>query len=262
MPQQFMTIKTLGLTSRARLQCVLETVGPSKGLVLDAGCGSGEFTVSLQLRGVEVVGLDKDTTKLEPLSAALRSIGESHHLVAADASKLPFRNSSFRSVYCMEVINMLEKDEDALTEFVRVLERNGTCTLSVPYEGYPAIYDPFNRFLEMVGLGHCQLGIWSPGVKRLYSSTELLLRLRRLGLNPVRLDFIGKWLIPVLENFFFLLLYYKVLASKFRMRFAFRSGWVNSAMFSAISRLLDNILRLDRMPNLHGTHFIVRTRKS
>ena len=65
MPQQFMTIKTLGLTSRARLQYILENAGPPKGLVLDAGCGSGEFTVSLQLRGFEVVGLDKDTTQLE-----------------------------------------------------------------------------------------------------------------------------------------------------------------------------------------------------
>ena len=149
-----------------------------------------------------------------------------------------------------------------LMEFVRVLERNGTCTLSVPYEGYPVIYDPVNRFLEKIGLGHRQLGIWSPGVRRLYSSTELLLRLRRLSLNPVRLEFIGKWLIPILENYLLLLLYYKVLALKVPDTIRIQERWVNSTMFSAISKVLDSILKLDKMPNLHGTHFIIKNRKS
>ena len=260
MSQQFMTIKTFGLTSRARLQYVLENESP-RGLVLDVGCGGGEATVSLRMRGFEVVGLDKDVAQLESLSA-LRNMGEGYHLVVADASRLPFRGASFGTIYCMEVINMLESDEEALIELVRVLERNGACTISVPNADYPLIYDPLNKFLERMGLGHRLIGIWSPGVKRLYRSTDLLLRLRRLGLSPIRLDFVGKWLIPVLENYLLLLLYYNVLAAKFRMRFTFKGEGMAPGKFSAISKLLDNIVRLDSIPNLRGTHFIVKCVKS
>lgn len=261
MPPRFMTIKNCGLTSRARIKHVLENVGPPKGLVLDAGCGSGELTVSLRLRGFEVVGLDRDIILLVALNVALRRMGERCNLVAADISKLPFREASFRSVYCMEVINMLEDDEEALMEFVRILQPNGACTLSAPYEGYPVIYDPLNKFLERIGLSHRQLGIWSPGVRRLYSPSELLMKLRHLYLNPIRVDFIGKWLIPALENSFFLLFYYKVLASKFRTKFALKREGVNLAIFSAIARLLDCVLEIDNVLNVRGTHLIVETRK-
>ena len=252
----------IGLTSRARLQHVLENATLRKGLVLDAGCGAGEFVVSLQFRTLDVVGLDRDIRQLQSLSAAVRRMGQRCNLVAADVSKLPFRDSSFRAIYCMEVINMLENDEDALMEFVRVLQRDGMCTLSVPNEGYPVIYDPLNRFLEKKGLGHRQVGIWSPGVKRLYRPSELCLRLRCLGLNPVDVDYIGKWLIPILENYLSLLLYYKVLASKFRTRFAFKRDQVDSTMFNAVSKVLDSIIKLDKVLNLYGTHFIVKTKKS
>jgi SAM-dependent methyltransferase len=257
-----MTIKMIGLTSRARIQHILENLPPCKGLILDAGCGAGEFLVSLQLRSIHAIGLDRDIHQLEMLNGEMRRMGERCQLVAADLSNLPFRDSLFQAIYCMEVINMLEKDENALMEFARVLDHDGTCTLSVPYESYPAIYDPLNRFLEKRGLGHRQIGIWSPGVKRLYRPSELLPKLRRLGLNPVGLTFIGKWLIPTLENYLSLLLYYKVLASKFKTRFAFKTHQAGSVIFNTISKLLDYIIKLDKMPNLYGTHFIIEAKKS
>jgi SAM-dependent methyltransferase len=255
-----MTIKTIGLTSRARLQHVLSDISYKNGPILDAGCGAGELLVALRLRGLEVIGLDRDIEQLENLSTAVRQMGERCDLVAADISHLPFRNSSLETVYCMEVINMLENDQNALTEFARVLEPNGTCTISVPNEAYPLIYDPLNRLLKKFGLQHRQLGIWSPGVRRLYRSSDLLNRLRHLNLNPVSLAYIGKWLIPILENYISLLLYYKILASRFRTRYAFRRE-PHSPLITSISNVLDRIIQLDNMPDLAGTHIITRTEK-
>jgi SAM-dependent methyltransferase len=250
----------IGLTSRARFQCVIENPDPCKGLVLDVGCGSGELVSTLQSRFLHVIGLDKDVQHLVALNAAMRRIGESCNLVAADVSKLPFRNSSFEALYCMEVINMLDKDYDALTEFARVLKRSGTCTISVPHEGYPAIYDPINRLLMKMRLNHIQIGIWSPGVKRLYKPSELSVKLRSLGIYPVTVHYIGKWLIPILENYLCLLLYYKIFSS--HIRIASKKQEINSSMFNAVSRLLDCIIKLDQVPNLYGTHFIIKAKKS
>ena len=239
---------------------MIENPDPCKGLVLDVGCGSGELVSTLQSRFLHVIGLDKDVQHLVALNAAMRRIGESCNLVAADVSKLPFRNSSFEALYCMEVINMLDKDYDALTEFARVLKRSGTCTISVPHEGYPAIYDPINRLLMKMRLNHIQIGIWSPGVKRLYKPSELSVKLRSLGIYPVTVHYIGKWLIPILENYLCLLLYYKIFSS--HIRIASKKQEINSSMFNAVSRLLDCIIKLDQVPNLYGTHFIIKAKKS
>jgi len=257
-----MTIKTIGLTSRARLQHILNNVSSKNGLILDAGCGAGELLVALHLRGLKVIGLDRDIEQLKNLSTAVRQMGERSDLVAADICHLPFRNSSVQTVYCMEVINMLEKDDGALMEFARILERDGTCTISIPNEAYPFIYDPLNRLLTKFGIPHRQLGIWSPGVRRLYESSDLLNRLRHLNLNPVSLAYIGKWLIPVLENYMSLLLYYKVLASRFRTRYAFQKNQRHSPLITSISNMLDRIIQLDNMPDLTGTHIIVKTKKT
>ncbi|HKM49594.1 MAG TPA: class I SAM-dependent methyltransferase, partial [Candidatus Bathyarchaeia archaeon] len=119
---RLITIKMIGLTSQARFQYAIENSDPCKGFVLDVGCGSGELVNALQSRSSHVIGLDKDVQQLAALNAAMRRLGESCNLVAADVSRLPFRNSSFEALYCMEVINMLDKDYNSLTEIARVLK--------------------------------------------------------------------------------------------------------------------------------------------
>jgi 2-polyprenyl-3-methyl-5-hydroxy-6-metoxy-1,4-benzoquinol methylase len=250
----------IGLTSRARVQHIKENPVPHNGLVLDVGCGSGELVDALQWDRFHVIGLDKDAQRLVALNAAMRRIGESCNLVAADVSSLPFRNSSFGAVYCMEVINMLDQDSNALTELARVLKRNGMCTLSVPYEQYPAIYDPINRLLAKMGLTHLQIGIWSPGVKRLYKPSELSSKLRSLGINPVTIHYIGRWLIPILENYLSLLLYYEIFSSH-KNRPPSKRQEVNPSLFNAFSKVLDCIIKLDQVPNMYGTHFIIKAKK-
>ena len=262
MTQQFFTIKMLGLTSRARLRQILEDTTMSRDVVLDVGCGTGELLISLLLRGFDVIGLDVDIHQLENLNSALKQAGESCQLVAADVSKLPFRESSFGTLYCTEVIDMLHDDDDALSELARVLQPDGICTISVPNENYPIIYDPLNRLLDRMGMAHFQLGIWSPEVKQLYASSVLVHRLRCLGLNPFRLNYIGKWLVPVLENYLSLLFYYRVLAPKSRRKAAFKMYQTGSMMFAGLSKFLELVIRLDMVPSIPGTHFVISARKT
>ena len=257
----FFTIKMLGLTSRARLHQILEDAAVCRDLVLDVGCGTGELLFSLLLRGFDVIGLDVDIHQLESLNSALKQAGQNCQLVAADVSKLPFRESSFETSYCAEVIDMLHDDNDALSELARVLQRDGICTMSVPNENYPIIYDPLNRLLDRMGMAHLQLGIWSPEVKRLYESSVLLYRLRCLGLNPFRLNYIGKWLVPLLENYLSLQFYYRVLAPKSRRKAAFKMYQTGSIMFAGFSKFLELAIRLDMIPNVPGTHFVISARK-
>ncbi len=262
-PSRLITAKNLGLTSRARLQHVCESMQNPEGLVFDAGCGSGEYIVSLGLSGFETVGVDNDARQLKSLGEAIKEIGLRSHLVAADLTQVPFRDSTFRNVICMEVINTIANDEAVLSELARVLQEEGTCIISLPYSKYPVIYDPLNKLLERIGLPHRHVGIWSSAsIKRLYEPSELSKRLRNRGLNPVGITFLGRWLVPVMENNLALMLYYKVLRPKFGTRLTFAGKGIVSSVLAALCGLLDFAIRLDRLLNLHGTHFVLQASKT
>ena len=62
---------------------------------------------------------------------ALAYLGDGR-AVACDATQLPFREDSVRSVVCSEVLEHIEKDEAVLDEISRVLEPGGELVLTLP----------------------------------------------------------------------------------------------------------------------------------
>ena len=90
---------------------------PSAGLVLDVGCGSGEFTSVLAEESPgRVVGADRDPDLL----AAADCEG-----VRADAHTLPFPDDTFDVVACQALLVNLPDPARALRELVRVTRSGG-----------------------------------------------------------------------------------------------------------------------------------------
>jgi len=92
------------------------------GSVLDIGCGTGRIFQDLS----HAVGLDIELKRLR----YLRRRG--HTLVRASLNALPFKDASFRTVICSEVIEHVPKESLKLAEFYRVLKPGGTLVLSTP----------------------------------------------------------------------------------------------------------------------------------
>lgn len=88
--------------------------------VLDVGCGKGDVMRALALSSKQIVfsvGVDIYLSYIEECKKH-----RSHtQLVLADAQKLPFRDKSFETVLCVEVIEHLEKE--AGKELIRSLEQ-------------------------------------------------------------------------------------------------------------------------------------------
>jgi ubiquinone/menaquinone biosynthesis C-methylase UbiE len=83
------------------------------GRVIDVGCGEGR-----QLRPGDT-GIDVDP-------ARVRSARERSRLVAvADAHRLPFRDSTFRTALAIRMLNDAGRIDDVLTEIRRVLTADG-----------------------------------------------------------------------------------------------------------------------------------------
>ena len=106
-----------------------ETLRPRPGnRILDVGCGEGLAEVSLghlHISQIRLVGIDLVVAKV---TAALRETKAHNQRVgfaAADASRLPFIDGAFDSLFCIAVLQHIVDANAAVAEFARATARNG-----------------------------------------------------------------------------------------------------------------------------------------
>jgi SAM-dependent methyltransferase len=98
----------------------------------------------------------------------LKTIQPRGFFVAADAAHLPFKEGSFPTVICSEVLEHLPDDRQALRQMAEVMKQEGSLMLTFPHRHkYFTVDDRFVNHL------------------RRYELAEMEERLRETGLNPV-----------------------------------------------------------------------------
>ena len=100
--------------------------GKSKLKILDAGCGSGAALKYLSKFG-NVIGVDIS-------DEALRFAKKRGKVRKANVSSLPFNDSSFDVVVCLDVLfhQWIINDMKAISEFSRVLKKDGILLMREP----------------------------------------------------------------------------------------------------------------------------------
>jgi ubiquinone/menaquinone biosynthesis C-methylase UbiE len=109
---------------RIELGLVAGLAAPKRGeRALDVGCGTGTYTSWLSERGLEVTGLDRDSSML----AAARSKAPGARLVEGDATELPFADGEFDLAVATTLFCFLSPDERraAARELLRVVRPGG-----------------------------------------------------------------------------------------------------------------------------------------
>jgi 2-polyprenyl-3-methyl-5-hydroxy-6-metoxy-1,4-benzoquinol methylase len=108
---------------------IVEPLGAES--VLDAGCGEGETLARLEdVLGERVAAIDILDECVAYTKQRLPHVDASMASVYA----LPFDDSSFDLVVCLEVMEHLDRPAEALRELSRV--SRGDLVVSVPYEPY------------------------------------------------------------------------------------------------------------------------------
>ncbi|MFH1322527.1 MAG: class I SAM-dependent methyltransferase [Methanobacteriota archaeon] len=104
-----------------------------KGCLLDAGCGSGKYSIPLRMRGFDVIGVDVSPGALEMAVKGSKCRELDIKFLAADICHLPFPSSSFDVIWCYGVLQHLlsAERELAINEFRRLLRRDGILFLEV-----------------------------------------------------------------------------------------------------------------------------------
>lgn len=97
-------------------------------LVLDIGCGTGSFVMSLlSLRNTTIFSIDNSLKMLK--KALTKDKTRKAHWILSDAHQLPFRSNCFDCMYMTLVIHHFENKESALQEVYRVLKKGGSCVI-------------------------------------------------------------------------------------------------------------------------------------
>jgi ubiquinone/menaquinone biosynthesis C-methylase UbiE len=105
-----------------QLRAALDWLGDVRSrLILDLGCARGRFVRALSASGARVVGVDRSW---ELLRTALDSPGGSSFALST-ATRLPFADSIFDGVVCIEVIEHIPELGAALSEIARVMKPGG-----------------------------------------------------------------------------------------------------------------------------------------
>lgn len=103
---------------------------PKDGLVLEAGCGLGQWVGYFSSKGYRIIGIDYNA----PTISQAKSYNPSLSLAAADVRALPFQNESIDTYVSFGVIeHFIEGPDAALKEAYRVLKKGGTALITVPH---------------------------------------------------------------------------------------------------------------------------------
>ena len=94
--------------------------------VLDAGCGTGIFTLDFLIAGARVVGLDISRPMLR--FADKKTAGYPFFKVQGDTLQLPFKDNSFDKVVSITALEFIAEAKSAIDELLRVT-RPGGCVV-------------------------------------------------------------------------------------------------------------------------------------
>jgi len=115
------------------LDCANKT--KKNGLILDAGAGECQY--KKYFNNHYYIGID--------LGIGEQQWNYKNLDVICNLKKLPFKDNSFNSILCIQVLEHVDEPQIVLNEFYRVLKQNGTLYLSVP-QGWCVHQAPFDYY--------------------------------------------------------------------------------------------------------------------
>jgi SAM-dependent methyltransferase len=135
---------------------------------LDAGCGPGAYCRILRKYASEVHGLDKSPTALAIAS------GKPYDRLHEAAIEESCIDEKYDLIICMEVLEHIEKDTEALSKLAGMLQDGGIIISAVPahmflwhsndvFSGHVRRYDKetYRKLLTSAGLNIRELGYWN-----------------------------------------------------------------------------------------------------
>ncbi len=128
----------LDLHTRDRRRALRPLIREGHTKVLDAGCGNGYLALEAARKGAAVVAVSNDEEQIARNREYFSYLGVTNvrfeHLNLYDVDAL---DESFDQIFCIEVLEHLTRDADALASFRRMLNPSGQLVLCCPNKDHP-----------------------------------------------------------------------------------------------------------------------------
>ncbi len=112
------------LCDRLEKEAIFRLFKP-KGRVLDAGCGTGNYTMELVKQGVQVVGMDSSVDMTLFAKRKSEKKGFKVNFVVGKGEAMPFKSNIFDSALGITTLCFVSEPEKMLNEVKRVLKEGG-----------------------------------------------------------------------------------------------------------------------------------------
>lgn len=140
-----------GLPDGERVAAVLADLAcPPGGLVLDAGCGTGNWSAALALAGCRVRGVDLAPEMIAGAQLVAREHGlgpDRASFGVGDVERLPFPADTFDGAICFNALDFTPRPGVALAEYRRVVRPGGRLALACLGAYSPVKREWWRRFL-------------------------------------------------------------------------------------------------------------------
>lgn len=112
------------LVRKYEAELLLDLLEPRPAeIILDAGCGTGVFTLDILTFGAHVIGLDISLPML--MRAREKARGYPFRIVLGDILHLPFPENFFDRVVSVTALEFIEDGQGAIGELFRVTKKGG-----------------------------------------------------------------------------------------------------------------------------------------
>ncbi len=160
---------------------------------LDAGCGSGAFTLYAAKRGNEALGATWEEPALRRAQARAKILRlPNARFIQADLRELDRLSPSwgtFDQILCLETIEHLRDDRKLIRDLSNLLRAGGRLLLTTPYKHYRHLWG--DRLSETEDGGHLRWG---------YTHEEIRQLFKERGLKVCQEDFISGFVSQQLTN--------------------------------------------------------------
>lgn len=129
------------MKQESRIKTIEKLMPEDVNKILFIGCGQGE---ELKVCKEPAVGLDLSFCALKKA----KEKRPKDNFVEGDACNLPFKSDSFDCVVCSEVLEHLAEPRKAISEFARILSKEGSVVITTP--NWRSFYGLFRKIAEFI----------------------------------------------------------------------------------------------------------------
>lgn len=122
--------------------------------ILDVGCGTGEILNRIADNKENYYGIDLSDKMIDIAKSKNNSINVNY--LVGDSEFLPFPDSTFDVVFCVESFHHYPNPEAVIKEFYRVLADNGTLIICDMYRKAP-LRQFYNFLMKIVNTGDVKI---------------------------------------------------------------------------------------------------------